>query len=97
MGNEQAVWNAIDALKKNQEDYSLRLALCERAVHDFIEQHKDLCIQLKEYDVKMSGKMDFLIGEYHKGLGAKNLAAWLPTLVSVIVGAIAIYTFVVKV
>lgn len=94
MSEFDPVWKAIDSIKHSIEDHSIRLKISETKLEDVSDKHNDLYLQLKEIDMKISAKIDFLIAEYHKSQGAKSLANWLPTIISGLVGLIAIYTFV---
>lgn len=96
MSDLNQLWAAITSIRSSVDDHSIRLKVCEARQEDFSHKHNDLCLQLKETDTKISAKIDFLIAEYHKSQGAKLAANWLPTIISAVVGIIAIYTFISK-
>ena len=89
--NDSAVWAAIDKIKTEMQDHSVRIKVCESKQQDIGKRHDDICEQLRAFDRKWTEKFEMLIAEYHRGQGAKGLALWLPTLISMAVGLIAIY------
>ena len=92
MSDLNQVWAAINSVRVSVDDHAIRLKVCEEKQTDFSSKHNDVCLLLKE----TNAKIDFLIAEYHKSQGAKLAANWLPTIISALVGIIAIYTFVSK-
>jgi len=53
----------------------------------------DMCAQLKTTDGRITEKLDMLLAEYHRQQGKGLIISWLPTIISAVVGLMAVYTF----
>jgi hypothetical protein len=96
MNELEPVWKVIDGIRENIAEHASRIQVCETKQNYSDDRYNVLCEQLKTTEKGINAKLDFLIAEYHKAQGAKGAVNWLPTIISCVVGLIAIYTFVSK-
>ncbi len=92
---------AIESIRAKQSDHDNRLIqaettlrFMEKDLSGFRRDLENICLQLVKTDEKLTVKLDAILKEQHQSQGAKRLAAWVPTIVSMVVGCIAIYTFI---
>ena len=82
-----------DNSNKTHADIDKRLTLLEEAKEANRMEHNAMYVMINGNHDKTNEKLDLLLQEYHRTSGMRSVAAWVPSLMSVIVGFIAIYTF----
>lgn len=83
-----------DHANKTHADIDKRLTLLEEAKEANRMEHQSMYMLINNNHDRTNAKLDLLIAEYHRTAGAKKVATWIPSIMSVAVGLIAIYTFV---
>jgi len=86
----------IESLRSKMNDHQERLVkaettlrFMEKDLSGFRRDLENICLQLVKTDEKLTVKLDAILKEQHESQGAKRLAAWAPSLVSMIVGIIS--------
>lgn len=83
-----------DHANKTHADIDKRLSLLEAEKETNRQEHQSMYMMINNNHDKTNAKLDLLLAEYHRTAGARKVATWIPSLMSVAVGLIAIYTFV---
>lgn len=87
------VWKRLEDHSKDIHSVRERLAVVESKHGEIKTKYDEMCVQLQVTDRRLSEKLDILLAEYHKQQGTRATISWLPTIISCVVGALAIYAF----
>ncbi len=94
MGDLESAFGAIESIRRDVSANELKVVTLESRVKSLEKNHDGIRREIENAHKAITGKLDILIAEYHRNQGAKGLAKWLPTIITSIVGMMAIYTFI---
>jgi chromosome segregation ATPase len=96
----EKVWTAVNKLRDQDHEHDKHIVelqmesnACKIAREALNSDVVDMCTQLKTTDGRITEKLDMLLAEYHRQQGKGLIISWLPTIISAVVGLMAVYTF----
>jgi len=89
-----AVWKRLEDHSNDIYSVRERLAVIENKHSEIKHKQDEMCVQLQVTDRRISEKLDLLLADHHKRQGQGAAIAWVPTIISCLVGALSIITVI---